>query len=184
MGFKCIKKNSEPRNCSNLPPIFNNQEQNEINLGILKNLQIDTSFDVGQKPPDRKVHPHTFVSKNYDSTKIISKTNTEIKPYVNKEKAKNTFLPIPTFGSFSQSLGRFSSFQHFQHAHTDRDITEDINEELNESLDNFLLNDQFGKDNLKMSLAKFRRVETENRRLDSNSSKTKLLESSKKYKSN
>lgn len=180
-GFKSISGNvSETPTNMKLPPIFDDKEQKDINKNILKNLNLETSFDMGPKSMENSmINP-----KAHRENKSVKHINT---PYnmndltlhkIKKHDPKKANLNLP-FGSFSQSLGRFSSVQHFQHAHTDRDVMEEINEEMNESLDYFLLHDNYSKEFKLSTNLNYRRVETEVHKLNTSFSKSRLNDSKK-----
>jgi hypothetical protein len=189
-SWKGVKYTSEEsiRSSSNLklPPIFNNKQQDNINVDILKNLNIETSFDLGTKP--KEIYPTSNLSYNRTnkSVKNISTSRKKVNSFSNNytkgrkqstDVTKNLHLNLPPFASFAQSLGRFSSVQHFQHARTDRDVMEEINEEINESLDQFLLNNQLKPDSRSIWNSKIKRFETENPKLNNTFSRSKHNES-------
>lgn len=130
-----------------LPPIFNNKDQKNINEKILKDLNIETSFDLGNKSKDKSLLPRGSLHRPHKSVKHIKQPPVIFrKQSLEPQNRNRSFLRLPTNGSFAQSLGKYSSMHYIQHAHTDRDIIEEINEEHYESLDHFLLNNKYNRE--------------------------------------
>ncbi|CAI2386358.1 unnamed protein product [Moneuplotes crassus] len=176
---KSLRKDSIIHNTSKLPPIHDDKQQKDITAGFLRNLSIGSFFETESKIGEMKKKSSTTMHKSLKSLRIAAPKTSCRGGRISHANIDNCLLNLPTFNSFSQSLGRYSSVKHFQHAHTDREIIEEISEDLNESLDNFLLNDSFNPPNSRSTLIKFRRGGTEVERLKSLSSKYKSHESHK-----
>ncbi|CAI2386137.1 unnamed protein product [Moneuplotes crassus] len=174
-----VKKDSLPQNTLELPPIFDNKEQKDVTAGFLKNLSIESSFENGSKKEESMINPSAALHKSQKSLGIILPKLCKKAGRGVQNNLDNSLVNNNAFNSFSQSLGRYSSVQHIQHAHTDREIMEEISENMNESLDNFILNDSFGLVKSKGSIMKFRRVATDIEKCKSNSLATKSQENNK-----
>lgn len=164
-----------------LPPIFDNNKKKHITEAMLKNLNIETSFDLNAKVNDSVLYPKASFHRANKSVKNISDPIKMMrKQSLNSIKGPNqSQLNLPPFGSFAQSLGRFSSMQHFQHAHTDRDIMEEINEDQNESFDNFFFRNKFQREAQSIGNFNIRRFETEVPKLNYTLARSKYNDSKK-----
>ena len=77
-------RKAEKQDKNKLPPIFDNKKQKEINLGILKNLNIETSFEIPQNNIEKRSNPGSVLNLSQKSFGSVKNMLVPKAPYETK----------------------------------------------------------------------------------------------------